>query len=511
MKTSGYLERILKARVYDVATESPLEPARALSRRMKNTLLLKREDLQPVFSFKLRGAYNRMAALPRKRLAKGVIAASAGNHAQGVALAAQRLGCRALIVMPVTTPRIKVDAVRARGADVRLHGDSYDDAYREALRVKRARGLTFVHPYDDADVIAGQGTIGMEILRQHAGSLDAIFVPVGGGGLISGIAAYVKQVRPSVRIVGVEPVDAAAMTLSLKKNRRVRLEQVGLFADGVAVKEVGRETFRLCRQLVDEMVLVDTDEMCAAIKDVFEDTRVVLEPAGALAVAGAKAWVEKNASRNKTLVAIASGANTNFDRLRFIAEEAELGEHREAVLAVTIPERPGSFKRFCATLGGSNITEFNYRMADVLDKPKEQRSAHIFVGLEVQGRAHTSRILRTLRRHGLKTLDLSDNEMAKWHVRHMVGGRAPFAKDELLYRFEFPERRGALMKFLESMRSDWNISLFHYRNHGADYGRVLVGMQVPKREMPAFTSFLRKLGYPHADESRNPAYRLFLS
>ena len=511
MKASGYLERILKARVYDVAIESPLEPARVLSRRMKNTLLLKREDLQPVFSFKLRGAYNRMAALPRKRLAKGVIAASAGNHAQGVALAAQRLGCRALIVMPVTTPRIKVDAVRARGADVRLHGDSYDDAYREALRVKRARGLTFVHPYDDADVIAGQGTIGMEILRQHAGSLDAIFVPVGGGGLISGIAAYVKQVRPSVRIVGVEPVDAAAMTLSLKKNRRVRLEQVGLFADGVAVKEVGRETFRLCRQLVDEMVLVDTDEMCAAIKDVFEDTRVVLEPAGALAVAGAKAWVEKNASRNKTLVAVASGANTNFDRLRFIAEEAELGEHREAVLAVTIPERPGSFKRFCATLGGSNITEFNYRMADVLDKPKEQRSAHIFVGLEVQGRAHTSRILRTLRRHGLKTLDLSDNEMAKWHVRHMVGGRAPFAKNELLYRFEFPERPGALMRFLDSMRSDWNISLFHYRNHGADYGRVLVGMQVPKREMRAFTAFLRELGYPHADESRNPAYRLFLS
>jgi threonine dehydratase len=420
-----------------------------------------------------------------------------------VALAAQRLGCRALIVMPVTTPRIKVDAVRARGADVRLHGDSYDEAYREALRMKRARGLTFVHPYDDPDVIAGQGTIGMEILRQHAGSLDAIFVPVGGGGLISGIAAYVKQVRPSVRIIGVEPVDAAAMALSLKRNKRIRLDHVGLFADGVAVKEVGRETFRLCRQLVDEMVLVDTDEMCAAIKDVFEDTRVVLEPAGALAVAGAKAWVEKNGSRKKTLVAVASGANTNFDRLRFIAEEAELGEHREAVLAVTIPERPGSFKKFCATLGGSNITEFNYRMAD-------SRDAHIFVGVEVEGRAQTSRIIRTLRRHGLKTIDLSDNEMAKWHVRHMVGGRAPFARDELLYRFEFPERPGALMKFLESMRSDWNISLFHYRNHGADYGRVLVGMQVPRREMREFTAFLRALGYPYADETRNPAYRLFL-
>jgi threonine dehydratase len=503
MRRGDYLERILKARVYDVAIESPLEPARALSERLKNRLLIKREDLQSVFSFKLRGAYNRMAALPRARLARGVIAASAGNHAQGVALAAQRLRCRALIVMPVTTPRIKVDAVQARGAQVRLYGDSYAEAYEEALRLKRSRGLAFVHPYDDPDVIAGQGTIGMEILRQQPGELDAIFVPVGGGGLISGIAAYVKRVRPSVRIVGVEPADADAMTRSLKARKRVRLDHVGLFADGVAVKEVGRETFRLCRELVDEMVLVDTDEMCAAIKDVFEDTRVVLEPAGALGVAGAKAWVERHGARAKTLVAVASGANTNFDRLRFIAEEAELGEHREAVLAVTIPERPGSFKRFCATLGGSNITEFNYRIAD-------SREAHIFVGIEVDDRARTARIIRNLRRHGLTTLDLSDNEMAKLHVRHMVGGRAPFAKDELLYRFEFPERPGALMKFLENMRSDWNISLFHYRNHGADYGRVLVGIQVPKNEMAQFTAFLRKLGYPYADETRNPAYRLFL-
>src|SRR5678815_1135437 len=395
MKRSDYLQRILKSRVYDVASESPLELAPALSKRIGNRLLLKREDLHPVFSFKLRGAYNKMALLPRKKLRRGVIAASAGNHAQGVALAAQKLGCRALIVMPVTTPRIKIEAVKSRGATVVLHGDSYSDAYAKAMQLKRARRLTFVHPYDDPDVIAGQGTIGMEILRQHPKAIDAVFVPVGGGGLISGIASYIKKINPGIRIVGVEPVDADAMARSLRKRKRVVLDHVGLFADGVAVKQVGEETFRLCRQLVDEMVLVDTDAMCAAIKDVFEDTRVVLEPAGALATAGAKAWVEKHSSKNKTLVAIASGANTNFDRLRFIAEEAELGEQREAVLAVTIPERPGSFRRFCATLGGSNITEFNYRMADVLDKPKEQRSAHIFVGLEVQGRAHTSRILRT--------------------------------------------------------------------------------------------------------------------
>ncbi len=503
VKHDNYLERILKARVYDVASETPLELAPGLSRRLRNRLLIKREDLQPVFSFKLRGAYNKMAGLPRARLARGVIAASAGNHAQGVALAAQRLGCRAVIVMPVTTPRIKVDAVLARGAQVVLHGDSYAEAFAQAMRLKRRRGLAFVHPYDDPEVIAGQGTIGMEILRQHAGPLDAIFVPVGGGGLISGIAAYVKRVRPSIRVVGVEPVDAAAMTQSLKKGRRVKLEHVGLFADGVAVKQVGRETFRLCRELVDEMVLADTDAMCAAIKDVFEDTRVVLEPAGALAIAGAKAWVERHGARGKALVAVASGANTNFDRLRFIAEEAELGEHREAILAVTIPERPGSFKKFCAQIGARSVTEFNYRIAD-------SSEAHIFVGVEVHGSEETARIVRNLRRHGLTTLDLSGNELAKWHVRHMVGGRAPFAREELLYRFEFPERPGALMQFLQSMRSDWNISLFHYRNHGADYGRVLVGMQVPSREMKQFRRFLENLGYPYAEETRNPAYRLFL-
>jgi len=510
-RRNSYLERILKARVYDVAIQTPLELARGLSKRLGNRLYLKREDLQSVFSFKLRGAYNKMANLPAQTLKRGVITASAGNHAQGVALAAQKLRCRAVIVMPVTTPRIKVDAVAARGAEVVLHGDSYDEAHAHAVRLKRRRGLAFVHPYDDPDVIAGQGTIGMEILRQRTGALDAIFVPVGGGGLIAGIAAYVKALRPSVRVIGVEPIDADAMARSLRAHRRVTLDQVGLFADGVAVKRVGRETFRLCERLVDRVVRVDTDEMCAAIKDVFEDTRVILEPAGALAVAGAKAWVEKTGARGRTLAAVASGANTNFDRLRFIAEEAELGEHREAILAVTIPERPGSFKKFCTTLGAKDITEFNYRIADA-------RDAHIFVGVEVANRSETARLVRNLERHGLNALDLSDNEMAKLHLRHMVGGRAPWSGDrratraanELLYRFEFPERPGALMKFLTAMRSDWNISLFHYRNQGADYGRVLVGVQVPPREMGGFRRFLARLGYAFVDESRNPAYRMFL-
>ncbi|HEY5020405.1 MAG TPA: threonine ammonia-lyase, biosynthetic [Steroidobacteraceae bacterium] len=515
MKKSDYLERVLKARVYDVAIESPLELAPALSRRLGNRLLLKREDLQPVFSFKLRGAYNKMAHLAPAKLAKGVITASAGNHAQGVALAAQKLGCRAVIVMPVTTPKIKIDAVMARGAEAVLRGDTYAEALAHAKKMQRRLGLTFVHPYDDPEVIAGQGTIGMEILRQHARPIHAVFVPVGGGGLISGIAAYIKRVRPSVRIIGVEPADADAMAKSLKARRRVVLDHVGLFADGVAVKQVGEETFRLARELVDEMVLVDTDEICAAIKDVFEDTRVVLEPAGALAIAGAKAWVAKRGGnrkmRSKTLVAIASGANTNFDRLRFVAEQAELGEHREAVLAVTIPERRGSFRRFCETLSGRNITEFNYRMSG-------PDAAHIFVGVGVQGQEETSRIVRRLARAGCRTLDLSNNEIAKSHVRHMVGGRMMLAPArgtrvparELLYRFEFPERQGALMKFLRSMNPGWNISLFHYRNHGADYGRVLVGMQVPKKEMSEFRRFLGKLGYPCVDETRNPAYRLFL-
>ena len=503
MQRNDYLERILRARVYDVAIQSPLEPATALSRRLGNRLLLKREDLQPVFSFKLRGAYNKMVNLAPGKLKKGVIAASAGNHAQGVALAAQKLGCRATIVMPVTTPRIKVDAVAQRGARVVLTGDSYDEAYAHALQLRRRHGHTFVHPYDDPEVIAGQGTIGMEILRQSTRPIDAVFVPVGGGGLISGIAAYLKHLSPRTRVIGVEPDDADAMARSLKAGRRVTLEHVGLFADGVAVKQVGAETFRLCRALVDEMVLVDTDAICAAIKDVFEDTRVVLEPAGALAIAGAKAWVERHGARGRKLVAVASGANTNFDRLRFVAERAEVGEHRESVLGVTIPEERGSFRRFLRSLGGRNITEFNYRMSD-------PRQAHIFVGVTVHDRGETPRIVRALRRAGFRTLDMSEDEVAKGHMRHMIGGHSPLAKDELLYRFEFPERPGALMKFLTAMNPSWNISLFHYRNHGADYGSILVGMQVPPREMGDFRRFLSRLGYPATDETRNPAYRLFL-
>jgi threonine dehydratase len=503
MKTD-YLQKILTARVYDVAQETPLELAPALSRRLGNRLLLKREDLQAVFSFKLRGAYNKMANLAPAQLKRGVIAASAGNHAQGVALAAQRLVCRATIVMPVTTPQIKVAAVAARGARVVLHGDSYDEAYAHSQEIARARRLAFVHPYDDPDVIAGQGTIGMEILRQHGGRIDAIFVAVGGGGLISGIAAYVKRIRPETRIVGVEPVDADAMARSLAAGERVRLQHVGLFADGVAVKQVGAETFRLCRELVDEMVLVDNDAICAAIKDVFEDTRSILEPAGALAIAGAKLWAQRRKARGQTLVAVACGANMNFERLRFVAERAELGEKREAILAVTIPEQPGSFRQFCALLGARNVTEFNYRYSD-------PRQAHVFVGVQVRDRAETRKLVARLRRKGLPTLDFTDNEMAKLHVRHLVGGRAPAVRDERLFRFEFPERPGALMNFLDRMNAGWNISLFHYRNHGADFGRVLVGMQVPARDAPALRRFLQQLGYAWWDETRNPAHALFLS
>jgi len=499
-----YLEKILNARVYDVAIESPLDVAPALSRRLGNTILLKREDMQPVFSFKLRGAYNKMAHLSAAQRARGVIAASAGNHAQGVALAAQRLGCRATIVMPVTTPQIKIAAVAARGARVVLHGDSYDDAYAHSLRIASSEQLTFVHPYDDPDVIAGQGTVGMEILRQHGDPIDAIFVAVGGGGLISGIGAYVKRLRPQIRLIGVEPVDADAMTRSLAAGRRVKLDQVGLFADGVAVKQVGARTFRLCRELVDEMILVDNDAICAAIKDVFEDTRAILEPAGALAIAGAKAWVARRKAKGRTLVTVACGANMNFDRLRFVAERAELGEQREAILAVTIPEQPGSFRQFCALLGPRNVTEFNYRYA-------EPGRAHVFVGVQVHDRAEIRALVARLRKHGLPTRDMSENEMAKLHVRHLVGGRAPSVSNELLYRFEFPERPGALMNFLKNMGRDWNITLFHYRNHGADFGRVLIGMQVPPREKPAFRRFLTQLGYPSWDESRNPAHALFLS
>jgi threonine dehydratase len=497
-----YLQKILTAKVYDVAIESPLQLAPQLSARLRHTVLLKREDLQPVFSFKLRGAYNKMAQLTAAQLKRGVICASAGNHAQGVALAAQKLGTTAVIVMPTTTPPIKIHAVAARGGTVVLHGASFDEACAAALLRAKTEGLTFIHPYDDPEVIAGQGTVAMEILRQHQGKLDAIFVAIGGGGLIGGIAAYVKRLRPEIKIIGVEPVDAASMHASLKAKRRVTLPQVGLFADGVAVKRVGKEGFRLAQKYVDEVVLCDTDAICAALKDVFEDTRAILEPAGALAIAGMKQYAARQKRLGQTFVAVACGANMNFDRLRFVAERAELGEQREAVFAATIPERPGSFSAFLDLLGERQITEFNYRYAT-------QAAAHVFVGVTSSNRRDMTALYTSLKQHGIATLDLHDNEMAKLHVRHMVGGRTE-APDEKLLRFEFPERPGALRGFLHAIGGQWNISLFHYRNHGADYGRVLCGLQVPPAQQQRFAAFLRQLGYPYHDETANPAYRLFL-
>ncbi len=500
------LQRIVDARVYDVARVSELEPAPRLSARLGNRVLLKREDNQPVFSFKLRGAYNKMVRLDADQRARGVIAASAGNHAQGVALAAARLGIRAVIVMPSTAPQVKVDAVRAIGGamvEVVLAGDSYSDAQAEAARLQAGGGLSLVHPFDDLDVIAGQGTVGREILQQHPQPLHAIFVPVGGGGLLAGVAAYVKALRPQVRVIGVQTVDSDAMARSLEQDQRVLLDEVGLFADGTAVKQVGSHTFALCRQHVDAMIRVDTDAICAAIRDVYQDTRSVPEPSGALALAGLKQYVAAQGVSGQTLVAINSGANMNFDRLRFVAERAEVGEQREAVFAVTIPEERGSFRRFCATLGQRSITEFNYRIGDT-------RSAHIFVGVQIAERDDRDALLAAFRQHGFGVLDLTDDELAKLHLRHMIGGRSPLAHDELLYRFDFPERPGALTRFLDRMHPHWNISLFHYRNHGADYGRILVGLQVPADERPIFRQFLGTLGYPYGDESENPAYRLLL-
>jgi threonine dehydratase len=499
-----YLKRILTSRVYDVVDETPLDVAAVLSQRLGNDVLLKREDLQAVFSFKIRGAYNKMANLTPEQRARGVIAASAGNHAQGVAMAANRLGCRAVIVMPTTTPEVKVDAVRASGAEVVLAGESYSDSYAHAEALMVERSLTFVHPFDDPDVIAGQGTIAMEILRQHTGPLHAVFVAIGGGGLISGIATYVKALRPDVRIIGVQTSDSDAMARSIEAGRRVELDNVGLFADGTAVKVVGEETFRLAQQYVDEIIRVDTDAVCAAIKDVFTDTRAILEPSGALAIAGAKAYVERTGIAGETLVAVACGANMNFDRLRFVSERAEIGEEREAVYAVTIPEVRGSFRRFIELIGDArSITEFNYRIGDSTE-------AHVFVGVQVADRAEAESLAVAFRAAGLPTLDLSDDELAKLHIRHLVGGHSPLAHDERLYRFEFPERPGALIRFLTSMAPDWNISLFHYRNHGSDVGRVLVGMQVPTADHDAFEVFLDELGYRHWDETDHPAYRLFL-
>ena len=509
---ADYLKKILTARVYDVAVESDLQPATALSRRLHNTVLLKREDQQPVFSFKLRGAYNKIAHLTKEQLAKGVICASAGNHAQGVALSARKLGIRAVIVMPTTTPQVKIDAVKGFGGEVVLHGDSYSDAYTHALTLQKKQGLTFVHPFDDPDVIAGQGTIAMEMLRQlqslGTDRLDAVFVAIGGGGLISGVANYIKAIRPDIRVIGVQMTDSDAMMRSVGEGERVNLPDVGLFSDGTAVKLVGEETFRISRELVDEFMAVDTDAVCAAIKDVFIDTRSIVEPAGAMAVAAIKDYVARHKTKGQTYAAILCGANMNFDRLRFVAERAEVGEEREALFAVTIPEERGSFRRFCETIGGlpggpRNVTEFNYRIHD-------GSKAHVFVGLTTHGKGESTKIAANLRRQGFETLDLTHDDLAKEHIRHMVGGHSPLAHEERLLRFVFPERPGALLKFLNLMRPTWNISLFHYRNQGADYGRILVGMQVPAKDHKAFDRFLDALGYPYVEETQNPVYRLFL-
>jgi threonine dehydratase len=499
-----YLKMILRARVYDVARETPLEQMPELSRRIDNTVWLKREDLQPVFSYKLRGAYNLIASLSPEQRAKGVIAASAGNHAQGVALAASKLGIPALIVMPKTTPEIKVTAVRRRGADIVLHGNTYDEASEHAHHLEKERGLTYIPPYDHPLVIAGQGTVGMEILRQCPRDIDAIFVPVGGGGLVAGVAAYVKQVAPKTRIIAVESDEAPTLHAAMKAGERVILPSVGIFADGAAVRQIGEETFRIARELVDETMLVSNDELCAAIKDIFEDTRAIAEPAGALALAGAKQYANREGVHGQQLVAIFSGANVNFDRLRHIAELAELGEQREALIAVTIPERPGSFREFCQALGARPITEFNYRYAD-------KSIAHVFTGIRVRnGVREKDQLIDSLREKRFEVADLSSNDMAKMHVRYMVGGHANQVENERIFRFEFPERTGALLHFLSELGSRWNISLFHYRNHGAAYGRVLMGMQVPPTDAGEFRKFLDGLGIVHVEETNNPAYRIFL-
>ena len=498
------LRLILNSRVYDVAQETPLEPAVRLSRRLRNEILLKREDLQPIFSYKLRGAYNRIAHLTASERARGVIAASAGNHAQGVAFAARHLQLRALIVMPQTTPEIKVEAVRDLGAEVVLYGDAYADAQTRCDELAKSNGMTFVHPFDDLHVIAGQGTVGHEILRHKLGDVSAIFVPVGGGGLISGIGSYVKAVRPDIRVIGVVPYGADAMYQSMAAGHRVTLERVGIFADGVAVREVGELTFPIVQETVEEIVRVSNDAICAAIKDIFDDTRSVMEPAGALAVAGVREWVERTGTSGARLVAVLSGANMNFDRLRFVAERAEVGEAREALFGVTIPERPGAFREFCAAIGRRVVTEFNYRLSD-------RNRAHIFVGIATKSREDAAAIASTLRGRGYEAVELTGNEVAKLHVRHMVGGPSPDVRHEQLCRFEFPERPGALVDFLETLGGRWNISLFHYRNHGADFGRVLAGFEVPPGEMEGFERFLQALGYEHKREDSNHAYRMFLT
>jgi len=498
-----YLEKILKARVYDVAIETPMDRMPRLSARMTNDIWLKREDLQPVFSFKLRGAYNKIAQLNDEQRRRGVIAASAGNHAQGVALSAQRLGIKATIVMPKTTPGIKVDAVQARGSKVILHGDTYDEACDHALTLADEKALCFIHAYDDPEVIAGQGTIAAEILNRQP-QPDIIFVPVGGGGLIAGVAAYCKTLYPDIKIIGIEPDDAPCMYEALKNKRRITLKQVGIFADGVAVRQAGKEPYRIARQCVDEIILVSPDEICAAIKDIFDDTRSIAEPAGALAIAGAKKYIGQKNLKNKRLVTICSGANINFDRLRHVAERAEVGERREALLAVTIPEKPGSFLKFCRILGKRSITEFNYRLAD-------SKQAHIFVGVELSGgEQQKNDLIHQLEDKKYPVTDMTDNEMAKLHVRYMVGGHSDSDGSEILYRFEFPERPGALLQFLSCIGQRWNISLFHYRNHGAAYGRVLVGIQVADTDKKRLDGYFDSLGYKYWEETDNPAYNLFL-
>ena len=498
-----YLKKILSSDVYAAARETPLEPMARLSERLDARVLLKREDLQPIHSFKLRGAYNKMARLSADELKAGVICASAGNHAQGVAFSAGKLGTAATIVMPVTTPPIKIEAVRALGGKVVLAGDGYDDAFAHARGLAQEHGLTFVHAYDDPDVIAGQGTIGMEILRQSSGEIGAIFVPVGGGGLAAGIGAYVKALRPDIKVIGVEPDDAASMAAALKAGKPVQLERTGLFADGVSVRKAGEETFRICREVLDAVITVSGDEICAAIKDIFDDTRAIAEPAGALAVAGIKKYVEQNGAGHGQLVAIHSGANMNFDRLRHIAERAEIGEHREALLAVTIPEKPGSYRAFVEALGRRPITEFNYRYAD-------NAAAQVFAGVQIDGTEERGLLVSSLMARGYQVTDLTDNEMAKLHIRHMVGGRSAGVENERIFRFQFPERPGALFEFLTRMAGGWNISLFHYRNHGADHGRVLAGIQVPPADRARFDAFLTSLGFDYWEETDNPAYRLFL-
>jgi threonine dehydratase len=499
-----YVKKILTSRVYDVAVETPLQPARQLSERTGNQILLKREDLQPVYSFKIRGAYNKLAHLTAEQLACGVVTASAGNHAQGLALAAKHMGVKATIVMPKTTPEIKVNGVRSRGGKVVLHGDSFPEALAYSLKLVEEKGYVYVHPYDDPDTIAGQGTVAMEILRQQPGQLDAIFVPCGGGGLIAGIAAYVKYLRPEIKIIGVEPDDSNCLQAAMAAGERVVLPSVGLFADGVAVAQIGQHTFEVCKDYVDEVITVSTDEICAAIKDIYDDTRSITEPAGALSVAGIKKYVEREGCTNQVLVGIDSGANVNFDRLRHVAERAELGEKREAIIAVTIPEQPGSFKTFCEAIGKRQITEFNYRY-------HSDGEAHIFVGVQTHPESDPrAALVQGLRDQGFPVLDLTDNELAKLHIRHMVGGHAAAVPDECVFRFEFPERPGALFNFLNKLGGRWNISMFHYRNHGAADGRVLAALQVPVSERPLIPATLDAIGYPYWDESDNPAYKLFL-